>query len=590
MYLYACQVLGRYKTLLAGCTLLCALGCSTHADSGILGDGDASAGTGGLGPSSGSGASAGLGVNSGTGASAALGGSPSGTGGGSSVATQCGSGIPIEPGMVATEQGVVRGVSAGEAWSYKKIPFAAPPLGSLRWKAPEPAACWEGVRDGASFGPLCPQLDANGSLVGEEDCLQLNVWAPKAPTAQKLPVLFWIHGGGHIQGGAAQPSGTGYIYDGQSFVERTGVVIVTINYRLGSLGFLGHTALSAEPGAQGSANYGTLDQLAALKWVKRNIEAFGGDPARVTIFGESAGGVSVCTLLASPLGKGLFASAIIESGGCNARTLAEEETFGAELFQAAGCQTAPDPLACMRALPMEQVVRAKPVQIDVAGKPSVYGSVVDGYVLSDTPAKIIARGEHNRVPVIIGNNDAETNKSVPTTLQTEAQYLAAVKALIPVGTDAVLAAYPASAYPTPRAAYVALTSDAKFVCGARQAALSLDAQQTEGVFRYVFTHVSATLPPLVRAAGASHALEVPYVFGTMKTIPNFTPDAGDEAVSLAMQKYWARFAATGDPNGEGAQAWPAYLPSDPYIEFADPLRVGLGFHAAQCDFWASFVP
>lgn len=207
----------------------------------------------------------------------------------------------------------------------------------------------------------------------------------------------------------------------------------------------------------------------------------------------------------------------------------------------------------------------------------------------DTPANVIARGEHNRVPVIIGNNDAETNKTAPKTIQTEAQYVATVKALFPVGYDQVLEAYPASAYPTPRAAFVALTSDAKFVCGARQAALDLAANQSQAVFRYVFTHVSETLPALVRAAGASHALELPYVFRTMNTLPGFTADAGDEALSLSIQEYWARFAATGDPNAAGAPTWPTYTPDDPYVELADPISVSAGFHLAQCDFWASFA-
>ncbi len=561
---------------LSALALFTSMGCgTTGSEAGMFSDNSTMAGAGG-------------GVGSTGGSAPSAGGSALGGTGGAVAA--CGASLSLVPGMVRIETGVLQGSAQGETWSYKNIPFVAPPLGALRWKAPEPAACWEGVRDARAFGPLCPQIDANGSLVGEEDCLQLNVWTPKATPATPRPVLFWIHGGGHVQGGAAQPSGTSFIYDGQRFAERAGVVLVSINYRLGALGFLGHAALSAEPGAHGSGNYGALDQIAALRWVQRNIQTFGGDAAHVTIFGESAGGVSVCALVASPLAKGLFAGAIIESGGCNAHSLAEEEAFGAELFQAAGCQTAADPAACMRALPMAQVLSAKPVVIDVAGKPSVYGAVVDQYTLLDTPSKVIARGEHNHVPVLIGNNNAETNKSVPATLQTEAEYVAAVKALFPVGSAAVLAQYPATAYPTPRAAYVALTSDVKFVCGARTAALQLDAQQTEGVYRYVFSHVSATLPAFMRAAGAQHGVEIPYVFGTLSTIPSFLPDAADEALSAAMQQYWARFAATGDPNGGGALVWPSYAATDPYLLFEDPLSVGAGYHLANCDFWASLAP
>jgi para-nitrobenzyl esterase len=497
----------------------------------------------------------------------------------------CGSDAPTEPGVVVTDSGAVRGVGSGETWSFRKIPYAEPPVGPLRFKPPATAACSPGVRDASTWGPLCPQFDDSGAVVGEEDCLQLNVWTPKSPASDKLPVLFWIHGGGHIQGGASSLTGAVRLYDGQAFAERTGVVLVSINYRLGPLGFLGHAALTAESSTKSSANYGTLDQLAALGWVKRNIAGFAGDPARVTIFGESAGGVSVCALLASPLAKGLFSAAIIESGGCNAHTLAEEEAFGTQLFQAAGCQQAPDPTACMRALPVDAVLKALPVEIDVAGKPSIYGAVIEGHTLVDTPSKVLASGKHNHVPVIVGNNDAETARTAPLTIQTEADYEAAVRAAFLVAADAVLQAYPASAYRTPRAAYVALSSDAKFVCGARRAAMDLDANQLEPVHRYVFAHLSDSLSPVLKTLGAWHGLEVPYVFGTLAGLAGFMPDAADERVSSEMQHYWARFAATGDPNDASAVSWPPYAPEDPYLRFANPITAEQGFHLPQCEFW-----
>jgi para-nitrobenzyl esterase len=333
--------------------------------------------------------------------------------------------------------------------------------------------------------------------------------------------MFWIHGGGHVQGGAPLANAGLRVYDGRRLAGKTGNVVVTINYRLGPLGWLAHPGLTNESGAAGSGNYGTLDQIAALEWVRRNIEAFGGDPGRVMIFGESAGGVSVCSLIASRLAAGLFHRAVIQSGGCNAKPLKEAGEFGMELAVKAGCGGAEDTAACLRGLELERLMRARPVEIDVAGRPSEYGSVVDGFVLTDTPSGVIAAGEHNRVPVIVGSSSDETSRSVPL-IRNETEYVAAVRLLFPARTVAgeVLAMYPARDYASPRAAYVALTSDAKFICGARAAARALDENQAEPVWRYVMTHAPENTPPAFRALGAWHGLDAITGTSTGATTPS----------------------------------------------------------------------
>jgi para-nitrobenzyl esterase len=239
-----------------------------------------------------------------------------GAGGGGACTTD----VMPGDGVVVTDHGAVRGVVSGDTYAYRGIPYAAPPVGPLRWRPPAPAACFDGVRDAAMFGARCPQTSDNGEgeVVGDEDCLQLNVVTPRAASAEPRPILFWIHGGGFQSGSSSNETFGVNIYDPQEVVERTGVIVVTINYRLGPLGWLAHPTLAAEDSHQSTGNYGHLDQIAALAWVKANARAFGGDPDRVTIYGESAGGASVCNLISSPLAAGLFSGAIMQSGGCDA--------------------------------------------------------------------------------------------------------------------------------------------------------------------------------------------------------------------------------------------------------------------------------
>lgn len=504
----------------------------------------------------------------------------------------CPTDVTPRPGTVITDRGAVTGVAAGTTWAFKGIPYAAPPTGELRWRPPADAACWEGELDASAFGEACPQLDADGKYVGSEDCLTANVWTPQdLAEGEQLPVLFYIHGGGNTQGSAHEQANSGVLlYDGQSLVEHTRTVVVTIQYRLGAAAWFTHAGLAAESEHGVSGNYGTLDQIAALEWVQRNIAAFGGDPARVLVFGESAGAVNTCLMLTSPLARGLFSAALMESGACVAHTQETVETFGAELVNAAGCGADPDPIACMRALSSEALTLAIPSIVDVAGKQDDYQPHVDGYVIPDAPLALLSSGQHNHVPFLIGANAQETGAFVPQMSDTE--YTQAVYALAGSQSlgDAILAEYPLTDYPTPRDAYVALTSDVKFICQARAAARAAAAGQTEPVYRYHFTHAIENAGPTAAALGAFHGLEVIFVFHHADQVPNYTATAGELALADAMSSYWARFGATGDPNGDGAVAWPRYdAAADSYLQLDNTIQADAGVRTEQCDFWDSLL-
>ena len=473
---------------------------------------------------------------------------------------------------VMTTSGTLRGARDGETFAYKRVPFAAPPTGEARFAPPQPATCAEPELDATALGPACPQLDG-GAFVGDEDCLHLNVWAPAAAAAPR-PVMLWIHGGGNSVGSAVYP-----IYDGRRLAEAGDVIVVTTNYRLGQLGFLGHASFG-----DGSGVFGLLDQIAALAWVRDNIAAFGGDPSNVTIFGESAGARDVCSLVASPAAKDLFHRAIMESGSCKALpTRAKAAQVAADVAATVGCDTAADIPACLRALPAETLVRA--LASDISGLSSgAYQPMIDGVVQPDQPANVIAAGAHSQVPFMVGANADETGNSAPA-ITTEAQYEALVRMQLPMAiADMALQRYPASAFPTPRAAYVRLTTDSRFVCPSREIARAVDAGQTAPVYRYFFQYRATQL-------GAVHGLDVPYVFGTFSGIetPNgmpYQPTATDLALQQTMQGYWTRFARTGDPGG--TPAWPLYGANDPTLVFDAATSTANGIRTAQCDFWQPF--
>jgi len=487
------------------------------------------------------------------------------------------------------DAGLVSGASLGEKADvhvYKGIPFAAPPVGDLRWRPPQPVKPWEGVRACSEPGPWCPQpkpLMGRESGKLSEDCLYLNVWTPaKAPT-DRLPVMVWIHGGGHTTGSGASP-----FYDGER-LAREGVVLVTINYRLGPFGYLAHPLLSKESEQKVSGNYGLLDQLAALGWVQRNIAAFGGDPACVAIFGESAGAASVCRLMVSPLAKGLFHRAIAQSGGAHGynrhlrqdwNNLPPMEKLGEQLAEQLGCAVAKDPIAALRAKTWQEILDAASPAQGLFGKGTKFGPVVDGWALPDDPVALFDAGKQHPVPFMTGSNADEGSvfmQQVPIRRVQGYRWLLARR----FGKDAdrVFALFPAERDEDAQAAFSRVVGVAAFVAPARFLARSM-AKANAPAYLYHFTRV----PPgeRLKKLGAFHALEVGYVFGTIEGRPGF--DDPDLRLSAAMRKAWTRFARTGDPNGDALPPWPPYTKeADQCLEFGDELRVRTALHRQACD-------
>lgn len=501
--------------------------------------------------------------------------------------TRCPSDIAADPanGLVRTTEGIAQGETVGATLRFRALPFAAPPIGPLRWQPPAPPACQESTHLGLAYAPACPQLE-DGQVIGDEDCLAQNIWTPRAALTdgRPRPVLFFIHGGGNTQGSATVGVAGELLYDGQPLAERFDAVVVVTQYRLGALGWLTHPALADAEGHSG--NLGIRDLIAALGWVRSNIAAFGGDPTHVTIFGESAGGRNVCTLLASPLAAGLFHGAIMQSGGCLQPSAAEVRAISDEIIEATGCHSSDDIATCLRALTPAQIIEARPPITDVAGRSDPLQAYADGAVLLDDPEVIIARGEHNDVPFIAGANADETALSVPP-IATEAAYEAALRAMLGPLAPQVLALYPAADYDSPQAAYVQVTTDAKFVCGARRAARLAAVGGQAPVYLYHFTQNLSRAPRLA-AAGAYHGIELFFVWQRMD-LAGYRPSPEETALAEAIGGYWTRFAASGDPsNAAGADpAWPVYTAEtdEALVLDGDGIRVAAGIRAAKCDFW-----
>ena len=373
----------------------------------------------------------------------------------------CGSGAPTATstatagtlGRPAVQGGVISGAQADGVWSYLGIPYAAPPIGELRWRPPQPVESWEGTRSCLRYGPSCPQQTSllETALLGvgrtSEDCLYLNVWTPARSPDEKLPVMVWIHGGSFTSGSGSMP-----VYAGEKLAGAGDVVVVTINYRLGPFGFLAHPELSKESPRGVSGNYGLLDQIAALKWVRHNIAAFGGDPQRVTAFGESAGAISILDLMASPLAGGLFQRAIVQSGilleaGLGSQTgttLAQAEQAGEAFARRAGVDSSgAAALAAMRGLSADELLAAAGQKGDFLTAGLSYKPVVDGYVLPDSATDVFAAGRQLDVPLLIGSNSDEGETFVAQMgSPTPAQYRAYIRAAFGESADAVLALYP----------------------------------------------------------------------------------------------------------------------------------------------------
>jgi para-nitrobenzyl esterase len=472
-----------------------------------------------------------------------------------SVAMVIAAGAPVAAQTVRTDAGVVQGATEDGLTVYKGIPFAAPPVGELRWRAPEPPTAWSGVRPADAFAPVCPQpSEANVALgmpilPSSEDCLYLNVWTPVGPERpRRLPVMVWIYGGGFSSGGTGFPS-----YSGAPLAKK-GVVVVSIAYRLGVFGFMAHPELSAESG-HGSGDFGLLDQIAALKWVKANIAGFGGDPNRVTIFGESAGGISASMLAASPLARGLFERAISESGGSfapartanqggtNTPSLAVAEQQGVKFIAGLGVST----IAAARKIPTDVVLKA-------GGR---FWPVVDGYVIRGDQYELYAAGKYNDTPILIGTN-ADEGALFPQA-PNAAAYVANVKAAYGDYADKILAAYPGDTEAQALRSGRDLFRESAFAWHT-WAWARLQSRTGKGkVFVYYFDH-RPPYPdiPRLRDWGAAHGSEIPYVLGTFDASRGMAWTDADRALSDQIQSYWVSFAKTGDPNGAGLPRWPAF--------------------------------
>src|SRR5437879_2832715 len=377
-----------------------------------------------------------------------------------------------DPDVACTPQGAVRGVVEGDMLAFKGIPYARPPVGPLRWKPTEAAEAWSDVRDGSRFGAICPQIIGQ-QVSGDEDCLTVNVWRPRAKPAQALPVMVWLTGGGnHSLSGQGSAGFGGLTYSGEKLVPN-GVVFVSYNLRLGVLGFLAHPALDAERPEKISGNYGSLDQIAMLRWLKANIAAFGGDPNKIFLFGTSAGGGNICALMTSPLTRGLVHGVAMQSSvpmGCEIQTLDNARNgTGTRVVTTVGCGTAADVAACLRGKSVADIVSAVPGTFTVL--PRLYGPNVDGHIFPDQPLKLIMDGKYPTMPVIIGNTSQETlpwaNSAGPVT--DEASYAAAIDRVFGAASrERILANYPAKSYPTPRSAFMQVTTDSEFTCQSRR--------------------------------------------------------------------------------------------------------------------------
>jgi para-nitrobenzyl esterase len=467
--------------------------------------------------------------------------------------------------------------------AFKGIPFAAPPVGDLRWRRPEPVVAWDGVRDATMPGPICMQGGNEGQ---SEDCLFLNVWADRE-SMEPRPVMVWIHGGGFVSG-----SGSDVLTDGTRLALR-GVVVVTLNYRLGAFGFMAHPALSAESAHDASGNYGLLDMAAALEWVRDNAAAFGGDPERVTIFGESAGAGAVVSVMLMPQSRGLFHRAIAESIFINGwdRRLRESfgglpsgEAQGVAVGEAMGASE-DDALSTMRA--------ATPADVSIAVNTAGFAGLgwapnVDGWVFPDDPVLMYANGQQHQVPLISGinGNEGSLMAGIAGPVDDVAAFEAYVQTTYSSVAEQALAHYAVSSPEEVKPGVDHLLHDMWFAGPLRTLATSH--ARTAPVWQYHFTLV----PPTQMGAnlGSHHAAEIAYVFGNLidpSSVPEGTPPSplnvgdwteADRLVSATMMDHWTQFAATGNPNRDGLTEWPEFDEADQHLTFGDPIEVGTGLH------------
>jgi para-nitrobenzyl esterase len=495
-----------------------------------------------------------------------------------------------KPDVVQLDSGPISGKVQDGVRVFSGIPYAAPPIGELRWKPPQAIDSWTEVRNCTDFSPSCPQPKQQDTGKFSEDCLYLNVWTTANKPDERLPVMVWIHGGAFNFGSASQPE-----YNGRNLAEK-GVVVVTINYRLGPLGFLVHPLLSKESAHGTSGNYGLLDQIAALKWVQKNITAFGGNPDRVTIFGQSAGSRSVSLLMISPLSAGLFHRAIAESGGPIIGSeylnpvfngdMANVSRMGQKLTSRLGCDKAEDVLVAMRAKSAQELVEAADCKTSVFDEGLFFAPVFDGWVLPKNPLAAYSGGQQHDVPIIVGStlNEGTLYLADEKDLSVE-KYKSFLKARFADNAGKAFKMFPAYKAEDVAPAIDHFLTVAGNAHPARLVARSMEKKKSKA-YLFQFTRLPDTA--MTRKLKVHHGVELAYVFGNMNKSEGYNDT--DMRLSNKMMDYWVNFAKTGNPNGHGLVDWPAYKSnSDLNLEFSDTIRTNKYLFKKECDFisWMS---
>ncbi len=525
---------------------------------------------------------------------------------------------------VPTDKGMVHGATAGGVRSFLGIPFAATTAVPNRWKPPQPVAAWTTTLKATALGPICPQINPSTMKydpTSDENCLSLNVWTPDPAPTTPLPVMVWIFGGAFVFGSSGAAP-----YNGDHLVPKGDVVVVSMNYRVGALGFLSHSALATEdPSNPSTGNYGLLDQQAALKWVQTNIAAFGGDKNNVTLFGESAGGKSVCLQMLSKGSQGLFSKAIVESGLCTipGLALAPAEAQGDRFAQAMGCTDTDSAtaLSCLRGLSATALTNGptnSPAPLpgglfyQDSSTSLAFQPIVDGVFLTDAPATLFENNKEAQIPVLQGTNTDEgilfqiAALGPYTSVTTETDYVAALTRTFTGSASAIAMRYPVSGadagatasldagadasadggtvFASYDAALTQITADAFFVCPARKLEQLLSAHTGINTYLYNFNGPLTNVPVPQLVGTSFHSSELPYVFGNSYLLGD-VPEAGLPLVG-AIESYWTQFAKTGDPNGGSNVTWPPYTTAgDQHLNLDTTITVGTGLEKASCDFW-----